>query len=131
MNIFLFLILNIYFKFCISLEETVKIKEIKNNLRKIKIQKEKIESLNEKIKNKNGFKLSNENFLNRNTFIEIEPNFIITKIIWEKTVDDNFNYLLGIFEGSNDETFLDSIPISIIKEPIKKINYLDINILNK
>ena len=131
MNIFLFLILNIYFKFCISLEETVKIKEIKYNLRKIKIQKDKKESLNEKIKNKNGFKLSNENFLNRNTFIEIEPNFIITKIIWEKTVDDNFNYLLGIFEGSNDETFLDSIPISIIKEPIKKINYLDINISKK
>ena len=102
MNIFLFLILNIYFKFCISLEETVKIKEIKYNLKKNKIQKDKKEIiLNEKIKNKNGYKLSNKNFLNRNTFIEIEPNFIITKIIWEKTVDDNFNYLLGIFEGFN------------------------------
>ena len=65
-----------------------------------------------------------------NNIIELEPDYIITKIGWTKREDYKFNYLLGIFEGSNDPSFLDAVPIAMIKEQgnLNAINYIDVNI---
>ena len=64
--------------------------------------------------------------------IEINPNYIITQISWTKTEDYLLNYLLGVFEVSNDRNFLNAIPIAIIKEEglFNEVNYIDINIPN-
>ena len=62
--------------------------------------------------------------------IELESDYIITKISWTKREDYKFNYLLGIFEGSNDPSFSDAVPIAMIKEQgnLNEINYIDINV---
>ena len=64
--------------------------------------------------------------------IEIEPNYIITQISWTKTEDYILNYVLGVFEASNDSSFINAIPITIIKEEGKfnEVNYIDLKILN-
>ena len=64
--------------------------------------------------------------------IEIEENYIITQISWTKTEDYLLNYLLGVFEVSNDRSFSNGIPIAIIKEEGKfnEVNYIDINTPN-
>ena len=64
--------------------------------------------------------------------IEIEENYIITQISWTKTEDYLLNYLLGVFEVSNDRSFTNGIPIAIIKEEGKfnEVNYIDINTPN-
>lgn len=65
-----------------------------------------------------------------NNVIELNSNYIITKISWIKRENYKFNYLLGVFEGANDPNFKDAIPIGIIKEKENKsldlINYLNI-----
>ena len=60
--------------------------------------------------------------------IELESDFIVTKISWTKKENYKFNYLLGIFEGANDPSFMDAIPIGIIKEEgsLDKSNYINI-----
>lgn len=67
-----------------------------------------------------------------NNIIEIDKNMIITQISWTKTEDYIFNYLLGVFEASNDPSFKEAIPIAIIKEQgeFNEINYIDINTPN-
>ena len=64
--------------------------------------------------------------------IEIDSNYIITQIIWTKNEDYLLNYLLGVFEVSNDLTFSNCIPIARIKEEGKfnEINFIYINIPN-
>ena len=64
--------------------------------------------------------------------IEIDPNYIITQISWTKNEDYLLNYLLGVFEASNDRTFSNSIPIALIKEEgiFNEVNFIDINIPN-
>ena len=61
--------------------------------------------------------------------IELESDFIVTKISWTKRENYKFNYLLGIFEGANDPSFMDAIPIGIIKEEgsFDDTNYVNIN----
>ena len=68
----------------------------------------------------------------KNNIIEIGQNYVITQISWTKTEDYILNYLLGVFEASNDPSFKNGIPIAIIKEEGKfnEVNYLDINTLN-
>ncbi len=63
-----------------------------------------------------------------NNTIEFEEEYIITKIAWPKKDDYKYNYLLGIFEGSNEPSFMNGIPIGIIKEKdeLNEFNYLDI-----
>ena len=53
-----------------------------------------------------------------NDIIELDSFYIINKIIGKKTRANKYssNDLLGIFEASNDITFLDALPIAIIKE---------------
>ena len=64
--------------------------------------------------------------------IEIEENYVITQISWTKTEDYILNYVLGIFEASNDSSFKNAIPIAIIKEQGKfnEVNFIDLNVLN-
>ena len=64
--------------------------------------------------------------------IEIEENYVITQISWTKTKDYILNYVLGVFEASNDSSFKNAIPIAIIKEQGKfnEVNFIDLNILN-
>ena len=52
----------------------------------------------------------------------------ITKIGWAQNDKDKSNYILGIFEGSNDANFYQAIPLYMIKEEgkINEINYVDI-----
>jgi hypothetical protein len=62
--------------------------------------------------------------------MEIESNYIITGIKWEKTDNYNYNYLLGVFEGANDRSFIDGTPIAMIKEESilqRKKNHININ----
>ena len=70
-----------------------------------------------------------EESLGENKIIELESDFIVTKISWTKKENYKFNYLLGIFEGANDPSFMDAIPIGIIKEEgsLDHSNYVNID----
>ena len=78
---------------------------------------------------KNEKELIIKEYVFKNNSIELEQDFFITQISWTKKEDYKLNYLLGIFEGSNDKSFMDGIPIAIIKDQKKfnKMNYIDIN----
>ena len=58
------------------------------------------------------------NVVLNNGIIELDSFYIINKIIGKKKKANKYssNDLLGIFEASNDITFLDALPIGIIKE---------------
>ena len=81
-----------------------------------------------KLLNQNESNSNNE--FNSSEVIELESEFIITQLRWTKKEDYDLNYLLGIFEGANDPSFLDAVPLAIIKGEIKVINYIDINTTN-
>ena len=74
-------------------------------------------------------KLSEEQ---NNNIIEIESGYIISQISWTKKDVNIYNYLLGVFEGANDPSFSDAIPIAMIKdgEITNKINYIKVNTTN-
>jgi len=63
-----------------------------------------------------------------NNIIELESDFIITQIKWTKNEDYDLNYLLGIFEGANDPSFSDAVPLAMIKEQGKfnEVNFIDV-----
>ena len=42
---------------------------------------------------------------------------IITRIEWGQSDEDHNNYLLGIFEGANKQTFEDAFPLTMITSP--------------
>ena len=56
------------------------------------------------------------NFELNNNIIELDSFYIINKIIGKKETANSSIDLLGIFEAANDTTFLDALPIAIIKE---------------
>ena len=62
--------------------------------------------------------------------MELNSDYIITKIAWTKNEDNKLNYLLGVFEAANDPSFSDAIPIAMIKdqEVFDEINYIDVKI---
>ena len=64
----------------------------------------------------------------KSNIIEIDKNNLVAQISWTKTEDYDFNYLLGVFEASNDPSFMNGIPIGIIKKNGKfnEVNYLDV-----
>ena len=74
--------------------------------------------------------LSDENVFDMNEVIELEDDFVISQIRWTKSKDYDLNYLLGIFEGANDPSFKDAVPLAMIKGEIKVVNYIDINTTN-
>ena len=90
MRIYLYLILFIYFAFTLSL------KEPKTNERLLG----------------SFFRGS----FDENGIIEFDEEYIITRIAWTKNDDYKYNYLLGVFEVSNDKSFKDAVPIGMIKE---------------
>ena len=61
--------------------------------------------------------------------LDLSTTYLISKIGWSQNESDKSNYLLGIFEGSNEDTFLDSYPLYMITSefPINTINYITIN----
>ena len=73
------------------------------------------------------------NFISENNFgwigIELLYPSKITKIGFYNNFPDINVYLLGIFQGANDKTFFDAIPLNMIINEEKKneINYADIN----
>ena len=75
-------------------------------------------------------KMSEIEYTSNNNIIEIKSNHIITQIKWTKKDNYKYNYLLGVFEGSNDPSFSDSVPIAMIKEQgnLNEVNYIDVNI---
>ena len=55
-------------------------------------------------------------YTNNNNVFELKSDYIITQIGWTKKDEYKYNHLLGIFEGANDPSFSDAIPIAMIKE---------------
>ena len=51
-----------------------------------------------------------------NGIFDLNSSYVINQIIIKKTNNNSYYYLLGIFEGSNDISFIDSLPFAIIKE---------------
>ena len=71
--------------------------------------------------------VNNDNIYDLNSF------YIITKITFTISQENSNYYLFGIFEGSNDTSFSDSLPLTMIKENnIKNVgsNNISINIPN-
>ena len=67
--------------------------------------------------------------VNNENIIELNSFYIINRISGIKSDNDPYNYLLGIFEASNDITFSDALPIALIKEEhIQNIKNNEINI---
>ena len=64
-----------------------------------------------------------------NTLV-LNDEYVITQISWTKNGDYKFNYLFGVFEGANDPSFSDAIPIAMIKEEgkLNEVNVMDLNI---
>ena len=116
MSISLYFILNLFF----LLNYPLRVKSIRNNIKYL-LYSSKTNSLDEE-----SYELKSKFY---NNIIELESNYIITKISWIKRENYKFNYLLGVFEGANDPDFKDAIPIGIIKENenLDLINYLKIN----
>ena len=123
MKIYLLLFLNLYLIGCISLSQ----KKEKYNLKSSSLSLDTPEdNLNQKASN---LKLADGEF-NSSEIMELESDFIITQIRWNKKEDYDLNYLLGIFEGANDPSFKDAVPLGMIKGEIKVVNYIDVNISN-
>ena len=66
--------------------------------------------------------------VNNNNIYDLNSFYIITKILF--TIKENPHvYLFGIFEGSNDTSFSNSLPLAMIREDdIKNVGLKDINI---
>ncbi len=110
MRIYIYLILIIYLSYTIALENT---------------------KVNTLVAQEDEKELIFEGNLPKNNIIELDEDFIITKISWTKNGDYKYNYLLGVFEISNEESFMEGIPIGLIleKEELKETN--DINLSSK
>ena len=115
MKKFLFIILNLNLIYNISLNE---IKKENQNLRAQFSDKPKLIESSE-IKSS----------VLDNGVIDLDSDYIITRISWVKRESYKYNYLLGIFEGANDPSFKDVIPLGMIKddESLELINYININ----
>ena len=112
MKKFLFIILNLNLIYNISLNE---IKKENQNLRAQFSDKPKLIESSE-IKSS----------LLDNGVIDLDSDYIITRISWVKRESYKYNYLLGIFEGANDPSFKDAIPLGMIKddESLELINLI-------
>ena len=71
--------------------------------------------------------ISNANLTNLWIGLEFSTPFIFTKVVWEK-FSQTSNYLLGVFEGANDPSFIDAIPLNIIKNENNNIESYEIDI---
>ena len=62
--------------------------------------------------------------------LKFEFQYIITKIGWLQKENNGTDYILGLFEGANEESFIDSVPLYLIKEKgiEGEMNYININV---
>jgi len=127
----------IYFLFILIISTHISFFQTKNNNNmKLNLRKPNLPLLDvENILNNydNDMSLFDDNKLSNNqNIIELEPNFVVTKISWTRKEEYKFNYFLGIFEGSNDPSFCDGVPLAMIKEvwKINEINDININYPN-
>ena len=76
--------------------------------------------------------MSEKEFTSKDDILELNNEYVITQISWTKHGIYKYNYLLGVFEGSNDPSFSDAIPIAMIKEEgkLNEVNVIDLNIAN-
>ena len=65
--------------------------------------------------------------------LELSSEAVITKIGFAFSTTRASDYLLGVFQGSNDKTFFDAFPLYMIKEPLDsdELNYVDISCKQK
>ena len=111
------LILTICFVCILSINERKIDREIKYNIKKNKILLRDLKDENPKV---------------NNNIMELDSDYIITQISWTKNENYDLNYLLGIFEGSNDPSFKDPIPLAMIKDKdiSNEVNYINISTPN-
>ena len=76
----------------------------------------KISSLNLRQEEEPILKQSEIKYTTKDNVIEISSEHVITQISWTKKGDNKLNYILGVFEGANDPSFSDAVPIAMIKE---------------
>ena len=60
----------------------------------------------------------NANLTNLWIGFEFSTPYIFTKVTWEKSSETS-KFLLGVFEGANDLSFMDAIPLNILKSLYK------------
>ena len=70
---------------------------------------------------------SNANLTNKWTGFEFSTPYIFTKVTWEKSSETS-KFLLGVFEGANKPSFMDAIPLNIIKNNNLELYELDIEV---
>ena len=71
--------------------------------------------------------ITNINLTNLWTGFEYSTPYIFTKVTWEQ-FSESSNFLLGVFEGANDPSFMDGIPLNIIKNENLELYELDIEV---
>ena len=71
--------------------------------------------------------ISNANLTNKWTGFEFSTPYIFTKVTWEKSSETS-KLLLGVFEGANNPSFMDGIPLNIIKNNNLELYELDIEV---
>lgn len=92
----------------------------------------KISSLNLRQEEEPILKQSEIKYTTKDNVIEISSEHVITQISWTKKGDNKLNYILGVFEGANDPSFSDAVPIAMIKEEgvLNEVNIIDVNVPN-
>ena len=92
----------------------------------------KISALNLRQEEEPILKASEIQYTMKDNVIEISSEHVVTQISWTKKGDNKLNYILGIFEGANDPSFSDAVPIAMIKEQgvLNEVNILDVNVPN-
>ena len=122
MKIFFFIIISFHFIDSLFIDEENINKEIKYKIKNIQISKNSL--LDE-----TNLKISEDDLFSNNYTIELVEDYVITQIKWTKKQNYDLNYLLGIFEGANDPSFNDAVPLAMIKEQGKfnEVNFIDIN----
>ena len=109
MRIYFLLFLILILNFSISIYEP-KTKEIQYIIKKFSVSQENKPS---NLKQKE--KTSQKNYIDKNYILEIESNKIIKSISFKTKTNSKNDYLLGIFEASNELSFINSTPIATIK----------------
>ena len=122
MRIYFLLFLILILNFSISIYEP-KTKEIQYIIKKFSVSQENKPS---NLKQKE--KTSQKNYIDKNYILEIESNKIIKSISFKTKSNNKNDYLLGLFEASNELSFINSTPIATIKKLNSKgKNIIEIN----
>ena len=99
--------------FILIISSHLSFSQTKNNNMKLNLRKPNFQLLSNNFEDINLF---NNKLFDNQEIIELEPDFVVTKISWTRKEEYKFNYLLGIFEGANDPSFSDGVPLAMIGE---------------